>query len=75
MCGGGDLLTSAALAVTAAVVDAEKIHEVRGREARRGVLRGGRQPQRGVPSHRGQAVRLDAVQVQPCVACVPGILK
>ena len=71
---GVGLLTFATLAVTAAIIKTEKIHDIPGRELGEG---GGGVPgpQGGVGRHRHPAVLLDTVQVQPRVPSVSGVLK
>ena len=71
---GVGLLTFATLAVTAAIIKTEKIHDIPGRELGEG---GGGVPgpQGGVGRHRHPAVLLDPVQVQPSVPSVSGVLK
>ena len=71
---GVGLLTFATLAVTAAIIKTEKIHDIPGRELGEG---GGGVPgpQGGVGRHRHPAVLLDPVQVQPSVPSVSSVLK
>ena len=69
LCG----LTFATLAMTAAVIKTEKIHDIPGREREGGG--GVPRPQRRVGRHRHPAVLLDPLQVQPRVPRVPSVLK
>ena len=66
-------ITFATLAVTAAVIKTEKIHNIlRGKwEGVQGIPR----PEGGIPGHHVSTVLFNSVQMKHCISRIAGILK